>query len=74
MDEERRESCPAERNFGRPCLYPNIRGIFLSCGRPCSSAGVCNASANFAAPYQHIPSEEKVREVCRRLALCEVRA
>lgn len=69
MDEDLQEFCPAVRNFGKLCLYPKIRGVFLSGGGKCCSAGLCNVAASFPAPHLHIPSEERVREVSRRFAL-----
>lgn len=55
--------CPAERNIGNPCLYPDLREIALDCGAPCCSAGICNVSASFPAPTVHRPSDDEARKV-----------
>lgn len=65
-------SCPAERNLGNSCLYPDLRKIAFDCGAPCCSAGICNVSASFAAPTVHRPTDDEARKVFLRMASASI--
>ena len=50
--------CPAERNFGNPCLFPDERRLVESCGGSCCTAEMCNISAALPGyPGRRIPQE-----------------
>ncbi len=66
-----RGQCPADRNFGKPCIYPRAREIAYSCGSECCTAGICNVQAGSAAPYVHFPTDGKVALIFFRLAFLQ---